>query len=82
MYERGNVADVRLEQPENTLTPMVVTLLGIVIDDSLEHPSNAESQMLDSPVAITAFSMVAKAAGKSVDNRNLPGMETLLMERQ
>lgn len=59
MFEPGTVTDARLEQPENTLTPMVVTLLGIVIDDSLEHPSNAESQMLDSPVVITAFSMVA-----------------------
>ena len=37
---------VSLEQPENALTPMLVTLSGIVIDVSLEQPENAEVPML------------------------------------
>ena len=33
--------DVKLEQPENALFPIVVTEFGISIDVKLEHPQNA-----------------------------------------
>ena len=33
----GRVTEVKLEQPSNTLAPTLVMLVGILIDDRLEH---------------------------------------------
>jgi hypothetical protein len=44
---------VKLSQVENAVTPIVVTLFGMVIDCNLRHPSKAES-----PIFVTLFGSV------------------------
>ena len=44
--------DSKLEQSENTESPIDVTLVGIVIDCKLEQPENAES-----PIDVTLVGM-------------------------
>ena len=49
----SNITDVKLEHPEKALSPIVVTLLGIVIDVKLKHPENAIF-----PILITLFGII------------------------
>ena len=43
--EEGIVNEVRLEQPQNALSPIEVTQLGIVNEVRLSQPQNALSPM-------------------------------------
>ena len=51
----GIVMEVRAEQPENALDPMLVTLFGIVMEVRAEQPENAPSPMLATLLGITVF---------------------------
>ncbi len=44
--------DVRFVHSENTESPIAVTLGGMVIEVSLEHPENAELPMISVPFLI------------------------------
>ena len=55
VFDCSTVMEVTLEQPENALSPMLVTLLGIVTEVKAVHSRNALSPMLVTPLGIVVL---------------------------
>ena len=51
--ELGITTDVRLEQPEKAIIPIVITESGIITDDRFEQPLNAPRPILITELGIT-----------------------------
>ena len=63
---------VRLEQPENAQTPILVTVFGIVILARLEQFPNAERSIL-----VTLFGIVMLVRLEQPENAELPILVTV-----
>lgn len=68
-----NVTDVNIEQPENAYSPMLVTLLGIVMEVKPEQPEKAEP-----PILLTLLGIVTEVRPEQRENADCPMLVTLL----
>jgi hypothetical protein len=75
----STVIDVRLEQPKNASSPMLVTLLGITMLLNLPQFWNTKSPMLGTPLPIVALVRLEQEANASSPMLvTLPGIMTLV----
>ncbi len=72
-FPASTVIEVRLEQYEKTLSPMLVTLLGIVMAVRLMQPENALF-----PISVTLLGMVMEVRPEQLENAELPLLVTLI----
>ena len=69
----STIIEVKPEQPQNALSPMLVTLLGMVTEVREEQEQKAETPML-----VTLFGMVTEVRDEQLKKASSPMLVTLL----